>query len=317
MVDGAPSTGAVIEISRWRRLVTLAAAAYLVIPFPVQAGPVVLQSVFYRIQTFGYEPASGGYAYSQESDSITTTPQINTEPRGLSVFIRKPSSFMTTAGGSYYGTATTIQGNETLAQVKGDISLSSQGTPPFIFSDQLGIGVEADTYYQVMVVNTHFVPSNVKGVPIIGTTAGTTSCSTEAGDSAVAQVVVDDIVYAKAQCPPEPGLIDTSFSTKATSTFPIGVPVNVVVSAYGTLNLGVGYDQDVDHGTFYASADPSFEIDPSFPYADDFELVYSPGLAMPPDGTDIPEPGSLLLLAVGAPLTVGLRRYSSRSRIAV
>jgi hypothetical protein len=302
------------RISRRHRLVSLAAVAYLVVPLSVQAGPVVLQNVFYRIQTFGYEPASGGYAFSQESDLVKTTPQPNKAPLPLTRFIRADSDPQTTVGGSYYGTAMPIQGNETLAQVSGTIQLNAYEKLGFFPQRAfLGIGVQADTYYQVMVINTHFVPSDVKGVPIIGTTAGTTSCSGSfaANKTAFAQVIVEDIVYAAAQCPP--GKIDTSFSTKVTGTFPIGVPVNVQVSAYGAVNLQVG-DQATDNGSFYASADPSFEIDPSFPYANDFELVYSPGLATPADATDIPDPGSLLLLAIGAPLAMASRRRANRRR---
>jgi hypothetical protein len=53
-------------------------------------------------------------------------------------------------------------------------------------------------------------------------------------------------------------------------------------------------------GNFLAVADPPFEIDPNFPFRDQFALTFSPNL-----GT--PEPGTLILMAAAGMALFGYR----------
>ena len=291
--------------------VSLAATILLFTAFSVEANTVQLQNLTYEIRMFGYEPAGGGFAFSKEADASSTSPLPNQTPLPLSHFIRADSDPRTTVdpGSSYYGTARRLQKNETLAQVSGTVQLDAFlkfGIIPF--PGTLGMYIAADTLYQVMVVNApgKIAPSDVKGVPVIGTTKGSTQCTGQVVE-ATAAVFVGGATFARADCPLT--TYPDSFDKSATGTFPVGVPESIDIEAYGGFTLQVGgFDGSTDKGFFYASADPSFEIDPSFPYADDFALVYSPGFDASGPSTSVPEPGSLLLLAVGGPLTLFLRR---------
>ena len=69
-------------------------------------------------------------------------------------------------------------------------------------------------------------------------------------------------------------------------------------------------------GTWFASADPEAEIDPSFAYAKDFTLEFSPGPNSGAGGTNppptVPEPSNITLLFVGLSALLGLRLMSKR-----
>jgi PEP-CTERM motif-containing protein len=87
----------------------------------------------------------------------------------------------------------------------------------------------------------------------------------------------------------------TSIDETPTAFFPIGEAVSVgkiVDATISTTAYGLFRTQ---FGGFDASVDPAFEIDPSFPYASDFELEYSPGFS----SGAAPEPSTWLLLASG------------------
>ena len=300
-----------MPISQRSGWVGLAATILLFTPFSVEANTVQLQNLTYEIRMFGYEAASGGFAFTKEADASSTSPLPNQTPLPLSHFIRSDSDPRTTIdpGSTYYGTARRLQKNETLAQVSGTVQLNAFLKFGIIaFPGTLGMYIAADTTYQVMVVNApgKIAPSDVRGVPVIGTTKGSTQCTGQVVQ-ATAAVFVGGATFARADCPP--GQNPDSFNKGATGTFPVGVPESIDVEAYGGFTLQVGgFDGGTDKGFFYATADPSFEIDPSFPYADDFALVYSPGFA----SAAVPEPSSLLLLALGAPLTLVLRRRARR-----
>lgn len=293
------------------RSASLAVAILLFTPFSVEANTVHLQNLTYEIRMFGYEPVVGGFAFTKEADASSTSQLPNQTPLPISHFIRSDSDPRTTVdpGSTYYGTARRLQKNETLAQVSGTVQLNAYTNGGFFpRPGTLGMYVAADTLYQVMVIPSpeKIAPSDVKGVPVIGTTKGSTQCTGQVVQ-ATALVAVGGATYARADCPP--GQNPDSFNKSATGTFPVGVPESVDVEAYGGFTLQVGgFLGSTDKGFFFATADPSFEIDPSFPYADDFTLVYSPGFDASGPLTSVPEPSSLLLLALGAPLTLVLRR---------
>jgi hypothetical protein len=53
------------------------------------------------------------------------------------------------------------------------------------------------------------------------------------------------------------------------------------------------------HVGLVATADPIFQIDPSFPYAADYQLIFSPNLFGPAGPNPAPEPPTALLVALG------------------
>jgi len=119
------------------------------------------------------------------------------------------------------------------------------------------------------------------------------------GAVAVADVSVDLLQPldnpAFASCGSQNPVQIPSFKSQLTGLFPIGEPLNIIKAVNGTLGLDV-VDGGIDTGMFDATADPTIQIDPSFAFADDFELDFSPGFSA---GTtsDVPEPSSLTLLA--------------------
>jgi hypothetical protein len=163
----------------------------------------------------------------------------------------------------------TAAANETLAQVTGSVQLSAfrkLGVLPQ--AGYLSMFVAADTYYQVMVVKTDdLVPADVKGVPVVGATKGSTQC-TGRGD-ATAVVYVGGNRIAEARCPV--GAWPGDFSTVATSTFPTDFPVSIDTEAFGGVMLEVSSIASFDKGYFSADADRSFEIDLSFACRNDFQ----------------------------------------------
>jgi hypothetical protein len=71
--------------------------------------------------------------------------------------------------------------------------------------------------------------------------------------------------------------------------------VFINISAQGT---------EFEGGSWSATADPTLIIDPSFPYKDDFELLFPPGFSATPS---VPEPSSVVLIALGGLALISLR----------
>ena len=108
-------------------------------------------------------------------------------------------------------------------------------------------------------------------------------------------------------CIPAAGFISTGYS------FVIGlvplVPAQGVMAAGGTIDA---FAQSGTFRAFYSAAiDPTIEIDPSFPFRDDFHLVFSSNLfSSAPSAVALP-PTSLLALAGAAVLALS-RRFRRR-----
>lgn len=116
------------------------------------------------------------------------------------------------------------------------------------------------------------------------------------------------------------GQPDTPFFSSSTKgLLPIGEPDPItkeaqagtyVVACLPGLSIPSCPSGQSSSGVF-AIVDPTIEIDPSFAYAKDFELEYSPGYF--PSGSAVPEPSTWLLLASGFGALI-LRRGSVRRR---
>lgn len=279
----------------------------------------------YRVLAAGYahDPADtnnpNSYGFTDFYNKYFDSPQINQMPAPLTYFIAPDSSPGTSVdpGSTYSITARRVTvptpvgpklTNETLAQV----TSSAQVDPALKFGVfpeyyDFYMVILAETYYQVMVVNApgKLAPSDVKGVPIIGVTKGSTQCGGTVA-TAEAGVRVDLTLVAAAQCPL--GQYPSEYNLQVPGTFTVGVPESIEVFAQASLYFNS--NNGGRSGFANASADPSFEIDPTFPYAKDFQLVYSPGFDTPTPG--IPEPATFLMLAAAAPLAIVLRQRSRR-----
>jgi hypothetical protein len=88
---------------------------------------------------------------------------------------------------------------------------------------------------------------------------------------------------------------ELDYAATAGEVYKIGVEVN-------------GFAQSLDGGgTWFADADPEVVIDPTFPEAADYTIVFSPEL---PTST-VPEPSSSLLLVTGLLALTGAVRYKN------
>jgi hypothetical protein len=173
--------------------------------------------------------------------------------------------------------------------------------------------LDASTTYQV-VVNVkpdRIPPEDIKKVPIIVQATGSVVCG-QGAKIASALVRIDEIPEPELPSLPSsaicgPNLPNASFRFNTTDFFPIGVPRNVGKSVGGVLSL-TARDGNSESGSFDATVDPTIEIDPSFPYADDFQLDFSPGVSEGSSSDAIPEPSSLALLAAAFTALAIVRR---------
>jgi hypothetical protein len=197
-------------------------------------------------------------------------------------------------GGTQVSTATAAYG-------LGDASVSANGSTDGGLNTAVS-SAHAVVVYYVEAVQTGSTPVPVSEVPLIFSGSVTTTAS---GIQASASASFETPA----------GSLDACSS----STGPCGFPS---ASSSGTFNYnalaGTIYDIEVNagggsgvgSGTYSASADPEVEIDPSFAYASDFTVEFSPGGTSSGGGTNpppsVPEPSSLRLLCAALPALLGL-----------
>jgi hypothetical protein len=172
------------------------------------------------------------------------------------------------------------------------------------------LGLSADSEYQVAVAvrSGKKPPPSLTAVPIEITITGSVSCSgfsAEAQATVVVGLLVPLTPSANCNNPDKPSFVDSE-----TVPVSIGTPVSIEKYATGIVsNFSAGNGNGgTASESVHAVVDPTLEIDPSFAYADDFELEYSPGYAT------VPEPATWTLLAAGfLALDVIRRRVGNRA----
>jgi hypothetical protein len=299
------------------RFLALAAAACLCAPVSVEATRIQLEPVLYQVTI---DPSGSAPHFF----SLLTPFPPDFSPVPLFDFISPGSSLRVSVdpSSSYSVTATQITGkNPPVAQDRADVTLMGGGS----ITANFHMEVLARALYSVIVSKKpgRVVPSSVDGVPIIGTATGRVECSSSSGASvdSIAQVAVENLETKPnwvAACN-EDGVILPDFDKAHVKKgkFPIDEPILISNTVSSSMTLFVGGVFPMDHASFSAFADPDLEIDPSFPYADDFQLEYSPGFDTPIDngGTDVPEPPSVALFVSALVLLLIVSVRSGRLRL--
>jgi PEP-CTERM motif len=181
--------------------------------------------------------------------------------------------------------------------------------PPNNVANFEDIGLSAVSEYQVAVAvrSGKKPPPSITAVPIEITITGSVSCSgfsTEAQATVVVGLVVP--LTPSAGCnilPNKPSFVDSE-----TVPVSIGTPVPIEKDATADVSAFSAGDGETASASVHAVVDPTLEIDPSFVYADDFELEYSPGYAA------VPEPATWTMLAVGF-IALGVVRRRMKKRL--
>jgi hypothetical protein len=272
----------------------------------------VLSNFQYSEDTWGYESDGLDMWLEPKTSEITSHSLVNVSP-DLEKYIVpgssskseiKPDSIVQLTAMNKIGTSpggSTGRIGVARATAAVSLDLTSLLDSFHTTSASFYIQVDVQTRYQMTVVPkpNETIPANVYNVPIIATTSGTISTS---GDDSYAGATVsygysyddsDDYIYYQRalsdQFPSFEGIIYDKY-------VPIGVPRFVKLDAFGSLGLYVGWGTGLhDSGKFSAEADPIFEIDPTFPYADDFQIIYSPG----GDAPAAPEASTWAMLVAG------------------
>jgi hypothetical protein len=113
----------------------------------------------------------------------------------------------------------------------------------------------------------------------------------------MAKVVIGDLgapIFQQAvTCSDSGGGTSNAFDVNQPVLFGVGESTPVLISVFSAASAGV--TGGVAPFDFTAFADSTFQIDPSFPFANDYQLIVSPDGA--PSG--IPEPATYVILATG------------------
>jgi hypothetical protein len=218
-----------------------------------------------------------------------------------------------TTTGSITGTTTNIVieggtqiSSATAAYGLGDASVSASGST--VGGENTAVSsAEAVAIYYLEVLQTSGTPVSVSAVPLIFSGSVTTNAS---GIQADASASFETPAGSIDACSKSNGPCGGSASSSATLTY------NASPGAIYDIEVNAGGGSGVGSGTWFASADPEAEIDPSFGYAKDFTLEFSPGPSSGTGGTNppptVPEPSNVTLLSVGLSALLGLSLMSKR-----
>jgi hypothetical protein len=207
-------------------------------------------------------------------------------------------------GGTQTSTATAAYG-------LGDASVSASGTT--VGGENTAVSsAHAVVIYYVEAVQTGNTPVPVGEVPLIFSGSVTTTAS---GIQAAASASFETPA----------GSIDACSSSTGPCGFPsasasAALNYNALAGTIYDIEVNAGGGSGVGSGTYFASADPEVEIDPSFIYASDFTVEFSPDESStgsgttppPPPPPTVPEPSNLTLLSVPLLVLVGLTAMFKR-----
>jgi hypothetical protein len=272
----------------------LAAAGLIALAAPAPAGPITLSPASYSVSVFSMK------AQLTESSNFPLSFPFGIPSQPLGNFGTASNEGMIDSGSSYALNASNTRDEVTATfQIS---ALPNTRTMNNSFGAVIGL-LRADTTFQIVVKVKPgaMPPSTLTDVPIIESATGSATCSSphlgEPGSSATATVVINSSRFPHplfAGCGPgTPPGIDSTIDLSRIDEWVIGVPVTFEKTVTGTLALEAA-NGNTSMATFDAMADPSFEIDPSFAFADDFELEFSPGFLSPV--SSVPEPASIMLL---------------------
>ena len=177
-------------------------------------------------------------------------------------------------------------------QAQGDVDVQETAPPT-----SLAVGSTILYYFQV----EQTAPAPVDLVPLLiqsNVEADASSASTGAAN-AFADFLIPDLNISHPEVAICNGATCTSSSSMSFTDSPSATAgQNIQVQILATGDAGaIGMPNCCGgHATFQAIADPTIQIDPSFAYADDFTLAFSPNLT---PSAAAPEPSSIALLATG------------------
>ena len=212
--------------------------------------------------------------------------------------------FITSGPGPVSGTYLLVA-NSSRDQVKGTMTISSG----LLASTSVSFGFVASTSFDVEVslLNPLVTPPvSVTDIPVLVRATGSVACASDRPGAAFAiasfDIATNPGTPVKAMCPGGA----SGFSEDTTAMFPENTPELVVTSVQGGIADTAGLFSTVTD-SFNALMDPTFEIDPSFPYASYFKLEYSPGFSQ----QAVPEPDYFLVLG-GLLSALGVCRWKRR-----
>jgi hypothetical protein len=218
-----------------------------------------------------------------------------------------------TTTGSVFGTTTNVvieggtqTSSATAAYGLGDASVSANGST--VGGENTAVSsAEAVVLYYVEAVQTGSTPVGVTAVPLIFSGTVTTSAS---GIQAAASASFETPGGAIDACSKSNGPCGGVGSNSGTINY------NATPGSIYDVEVNAGGGSGVGSGTWFASADPQVEIDPSFAYANDFTLEFSPAATSGTGGTNppptVPEPSNLALLFVGLSALLGFTAMGKR-----
>ena len=217
-------------------------------------------------------------------------------------------------GAQFEGLATAQSFMPLSVLVDGEVDKLAKGAPVTAFTE----GSSISYYFQV----EQRAPAPVNIIPLLVhghldvTTGGNLAAAGEGAADATAALSIpalniSPIVSAfcnRISCASSTSGMSFAFNGSANATPGQNILVQLLVA--GDAGTVPGFN--VGSSTFQAFADPEIEIDPSFVFASDFTLAFSPNLTPP---TATPEPSSISLLATGLlALMAGVRSNGVRRR---
>jgi hypothetical protein len=201
------------------------------------------------------------------------------------------------------------------ASIKSTTLLAIASNYTEVASSLPATGVEASTSFQVRVTTKTRPPVIITQVPVLTTAKVSVQCQVLQGPAeaeagariSAGNAVAGQIFLLQAGCNQE--LSYDAFSLLWNVDVPTDIRMETSADGHAFLSLAAAF-------SLQAKADPSFQIDPAFPYADYFELEFSPGFdEVEPLPDPVPEPASVTMFAVGLGTLIARRiaRPSLRS----